>query len=62
MRRQRIAARKDKMTLMHTGAFKRHTNSPRKNSAAGETMGRYMTSTAMLSPLELRRIVAAMVD
>lgn len=50
------------MTLMYTGAFKRHTNSPRKNSAADESMDRNMTSTAMLSTLELRRIVAAMVD
>ncbi len=50
------------MNYMNSGAAKRHTISPRKNSAADESMDRNMTSTAMLSTLELRRIVAAMVD
>ena len=50
------------MTLTNAGAFKRHTHMPRKNPAAERSMGRYMTSSGMLSPLELRRLVATMVD
>jgi hypothetical protein len=47
---------------MNTGAAKRHTISPRKSSAGNESMDRHMTFSAMLSTLELRRLVAAMVD
>lgn len=50
------------MNSMNTGAAKRHTISPRKSSARNETMERHPTFSAMLSTLELRRLVAAMVD
>jgi hypothetical protein len=62
LRQQHIAARKDNMTSMNTGAFKRHTRWPHSNAAADYPMDRTMTSSGMLSTDELRRLVAAMVD
>jgi len=50
------------MNCMNTGAAKRHTISPRKSPAGNTSMERHMTFSAMLSTLELRRLVAAMVD
>lgn len=50
------------MNYMNTGTTKRHTISPRKNPAGNPSMERHPTFSAMLSPLELRRLVAAMVD
>ncbi len=56
------AARKEKMTCKNNGAAKQHTISPRKAVAGQESMERHMTFSAMLSTIELRRLVAAMVD
>lgn len=50
------------MNSINTGAAKRHTISPRKNPAGNESMARPMTFSTMLSTIELRRLVAAMVD
>ena len=50
------------MNCIHPGAAKRHTISPRKSPAGNEPMARHMTFSAMLSTIELRRLVAAMVD
>ena len=50
------------MNHINTGAAKRHTISPRKSSAGNDTMAGHMTFSAMLSTIELRRLVAAMVD
>lgn len=50
------------MNFMNTGAAKRHTISPRKNPTGNQSMERQPTFSAMLSTLELRRLVAAMVD
>lgn len=50
------------MNFNNTGAAKRHTISPRKAVAAQEPMDRNMTFSAMLSTIELRHLVAAMVD
>ncbi len=50
------------MNCMNTGAARRHTVSPRKSSAGNESMERHRVFAAMLSTLELRRLVAAMVD
>lgn len=50
------------MNCMNTSAVKRHTISPRKSSDGNQSMGRHPTFSAMLSTLELRRLVAAMVD
>jgi hypothetical protein len=50
------------MNCMNTGAAKRHTITPRKSSAGNEPMARQMILSAMLSTLELRRLVAEMVD
>lgn len=50
------------MTLMHIGALKLHTHLPRSNPAEDHAMDRTMTSYGMLSPLELRRLVAGMID
>lgn len=56
------AARKDIMNCMNAGAAKRHTISPRKSPVGNGSMERHPTLSAMLSNLELRRLVAAMVD
>ena len=45
-----------------TGAATRHTLSPRTTAASQEPMVRHATFTAMLSTIELRRLVAEMVD
>ena len=50
------------MNCMNAGAARRHTISLRKRSAGNQSMERYPAFSAMLSPLELRRLVAAMVD
>jgi hypothetical protein len=50
------------MNYMNTGATKHHTLSSRKNSASYDPMDRDSTFSAMLSTVELRRLVAAMVD
>ena len=50
------------MNCMNTGAAKRHTISPRKSAAGNQSKERHPTFSAMLSTLELRRLVAAMVD
>jgi len=50
------------MNCMNTGATKRHTISPQKSAAGNQSMERHPTFSAMLSTLELRRLVAAMVD
>lgn len=57
-----MAARKDKMNFKNTGDAKRHIISPRKAAAGQQTMERHMTFSAMLSTIELRRLVAEMVD
>lgn len=56
------AAHKDKMNYTNTGAAKRHMISPRKVPASNAPMARHSTFPAMLSTIELRRLVAAMVD
>lgn len=50
------------MSFNNTSAAKRHAVSPRKAVAGQEPMDRNMTFSAMLSTIELRRLVAAMVD
>ncbi len=50
------------MNCMNAGAAKRHTVSSRKSSAQNESTERHPIFAAILSPLELRRLVAAMVD
>lgn len=50
------------MNCMNTGAAKRHTISPRKSSARNQSMERHPSFSAMLLTLELRQLVAAMVD
>lgn len=50
------------MTCINTGAAKRHMISPRKASASNATMARQTPFSAMLSTIELRRLVAEMVD
>lgn len=50
------------MHCITTGAAKRHAISPRNRPASNQSTSRPMTVCAMLSPLELRRIVAEMVD
>ncbi len=50
------------MNNIDTGAVKRHIISPRKSAAGNESAARHMPLSAMLSTLELRRLVAAMVD
>jgi hypothetical protein len=50
------------MNCMNTGAARCHAISPRKSSAGNQSMERHSTFSAMLSTLELRRLVAAMVD
>ncbi|MCK9541629.1 MAG: hypothetical protein M0R03_06320 [Novosphingobium sp.] len=50
------------MNSINTGAVKRHTLSPCKSPAGTESMTRHTTFSAMLSTIELRRLVAAMVD
>ncbi len=50
------------MNFKNTGETKRHTISPRKTLASQETMERHMSFSAMLSTIELRRLVAEMVD
>ncbi|WP_395393716.1 hypothetical protein [Novosphingobium sp. BL-8A] len=56
------AARKDNMNYLNTGAAKLSPISLRKSSADTGSMERHSTFSAMLSTLELRRLVAAMVD
>lgn len=50
------------MNYLNTGAAKHRTISLRKSSAENGSMERHSTFSAMLSTLELRRLVAAMVD
>lgn len=50
------------MNCITTGAAKRHKISPRTASVGKEPMARDMAFSAVLSTLELRRLVAAMVD
>lgn len=50
------------MNCMNSGAAKRHTITPHKRAAANLSMEWQPTFAALLSPLELRRLVAAMVD
>lgn len=50
------------MIFKNTGAARRHTISPRDAVAGQEPMDRHTTFSAMLSTIELRRLVAAMVD
>jgi len=50
------------MKYTNTGAARHHPVSPRKGVGGNEPMERHMTFSAMLSPIELRRLVAAMVD
>jgi hypothetical protein len=50
------------MNCTNNGAAKRHMISPRKASASDALMARHQTSSAVLSTIELRRLVAAMVD
>lgn len=50
------------MTYNNTGAFKRHSISPRTAPASNAFLARPATFSAMLSTTELRRLVAAMVD
>ncbi len=50
------------MNCNNTGASRRQMTSPSKSSVNNEPITRHMTFSAVLSPLELRRLVAAMVD
>ncbi len=50
------------MNCMNAGPTWRHTTSSSKNSAGNEPRARHPSFSAMLSTLELRRLVAAMVD
>ena len=50
------------MNYNNTGAAKHQTISPRKVVAPQETMQRHTAFSALLSTMELRRLVAAMVD
>jgi len=50
------------MNYLNTGAAKLSPISLRKSSADNGSMERHSTFSAMLSTLELRRLVAAMVD
>jgi hypothetical protein len=50
------------MNSINTGAAQRHPISPRKNPAGSKPMATHIPSAAGLSTIELRRLVAAMVD
>lgn len=50
------------MNFKNFGAAKRHTISPCNAVAGQDPLERPMTFSAMLSTIELRRLVAAMVD
>lgn len=50
------------MYFTNTGAAKRHASSSRPGAMPGEPQARTIAWPAMLSALELRQLVAAMVD
>ena len=50
------------MNYINTGAIQRQTISPRRMAASNVPMVRQSTFSAMLSTIELRRLVAEMVD
>ena len=56
------AAHKEKMNSIDTGASRRHAISLHKSAAGNESRARHMAFPAMLSTIELRRLVATMVD
>lgn len=53
---------KDKMNYIKMRAEKRHVISPRKTSVSAEPINRDAAFFPVISTIELRRLVAAMVD
>ncbi|MCB5425859.1 hypothetical protein H0274_11355 [Altererythrobacter sp. CC-YST694] len=57
-----MAARKDMMNSIDKGSARRHAISQRKNAAGNFSLASHMSMPSSLSTLELRRLVATMVD
>jgi hypothetical protein len=59
---RKTAARKDTMHSMNTGAARHLAIAPRNRPADFKSTARHEPASALLSPMVLRRLVAAMVD